>query len=84
MDTFTIIYGETVTTTKGQVVIPALIRQKLNIIEGTRFLVEADTQTNQIIMTPVTREFINSLCGKYKGKSLLTTLAAEKEKERDR
>ena len=82
MDTFTITYGETVATTKGQVVIPALIRQKLNIIEGTRFLVEADT--HQIIMTPVTREFINSLCGKYKGKSLLTALAAEKEKERDR
>lgn len=78
-----ITYGETVATTKGQVIIPVLIRQKLNITEGTRFFVEADDQTNQIVMIPVTRGYIHSLRGKYAGKRLLDVLAEEKKNARE-
>jgi hypothetical protein len=34
-----------------------------------------------IILTPITREYIQSLRGKYKGRGLLEALAAEKETE---
>ena len=37
---------------------------------------------HRIIPTPVTRDFMQSLRGKYKGKNLLAALAAEKKRER--
>ncbi len=41
-----------------------------------------DEQAHRIILTPITREYVNSLCGKYKGKGLLQTLMAGKKRER--
>ncbi len=76
-------YGETVATTKGQVVIPSSLRRKFGIIEGTRIQIEVDEKANKIILTPVTRAYIHSLRGKYKGKRLLNVLAAEKVRERE-
>jgi len=71
---------ETITTSKGQVVIPAKIRRKLGIKEGTHIQIDLDEINKRIILTPVTREYVNSLRGKYKGKGLMKALKTEKEK----
>ena len=44
--------------------------------------IDVDEQAHRIILTPVTRDYIQNLRGKYKGKRLLTALAAEKKRER--
>ena len=73
---------ETITTSKGQVVIPAKIRRKLGIKEGTYIQIDLDEDNKRIILTPVTREYVDSLRGKYKGKGLMKALKAEKEQEK--
>jgi AbrB family looped-hinge helix DNA binding protein len=73
---------DTVTTSKGQVVIPSKIRRQLGIKEGTRIQIDVDEANRRIILTPVTREYIHSLRGKYKGKGLMQALKAEKEQEK--
>ena len=70
-------------TSKGRVVIPSKIRRKLRIKEGTRVRIDVDEQAYRIMLTPITREYVQSLSGKYKGKSLLTALTAGKKRERD-
>lgn len=45
--------------------------------------VDVDEQMHRIILTPITRDYIQNLRGKYKGKGLLTALAAEKKRERE-
>lgn len=75
---------ETIATTKGQVVIPSSVRRKLGIKTGTRIQVEVDEGRAQIILTPITREYIHSLRGRFRGKGLLKELMAEKEMEKER
>ena len=74
---------ETYATVKGQIVIPSSVRRKLGIREGTRIQVDVDEETKRIILTPITREYIHSLRGKYKGKGLLKALMTEKKRERE-
>jgi AbrB family looped-hinge helix DNA binding protein len=74
---------ETIATVKGQIVIPSSVRRKLGIKEGTRIHVQVDEKNQRIILTPITREYIHSLRGKFKGKNLLQALAVEKRRERD-
>jgi AbrB family looped-hinge helix DNA binding protein len=74
---------ETVATSKGQVVIPSKIRKQLGIKDGTHLQIDVNAVTRQIILTPVTREYIHSLRGKYKGKGLMKTLMADKKRERE-
>src|SRR5258706_3903738 len=54
-------------TSKGQLVVPSRIRRLFGIKPGTRinFVEEGD----RIIFQPVTREYIDSLCGIFKLKS---------------
>jgi AbrB family looped-hinge helix DNA binding protein len=73
---------ETVADSKGQIVIPAKIRRQLGIKDGTYFQVEVNAVKRQIILTPLTREYIHSLRGKYKGKGLMKALMAEKKYEK--
>lgn len=73
---------ETTTTAKGQIVIPSSIRRKFNIKEGTRIQIEIDEKANEIILKPITRQFIHSLRGKYKNSGLMDELLAEKRRER--
>ena len=74
---------ETVATSKGQVVIPSKIRKQLGIKDGTYLQIDVNAVTKQIILTPVTREFVQSLRGKYKGEGLMKALMAEKKRERE-
>jgi AbrB family looped-hinge helix DNA binding protein len=74
---------ETVATSKGQVVIPSKIRKQLGIKDGTYLQIDVNTVTRQIILTPVTREYIHSLRGKYKGMGLMKALMADRKRERE-
>jgi AbrB family looped-hinge helix DNA binding protein len=74
---------DTTATSKGQIVIPSSIRRKLGIKEGTRIQVELDEDAREIILTPITRDYVHSLSGRLKGKGLLKALMAEKKKERE-
>lgn len=73
---------ETTATSKGQIVIPSSVRRKFGIKEGTRIQIEVDENTKEIILKPITREYVHSLRGKFKGKGLMHELMAEKERER--
>ena len=74
---------ETIATVKGQVIIPVAVRRKLAIKEGTRIQIEMNEETRQIILTPITRQYVHSLRGKFKGKGLLKALMEEKKRERE-
>ena len=74
---------ETTATSKGQVVIPSSVRRKLGIKNGTRIQIELDEPNAQIILKPITREYVHSLRGRLRGKGLLKELAAEKKRERN-
>jgi AbrB family looped-hinge helix DNA binding protein len=73
---------ETIATSKGQVVIPSKIRRRMGIREGTYIQIDVDDVNKRLILTPVTREYIHSLRGKFKGKGLMKALMAEKNREK--
>ena len=66
-------------STKGRIVIPSEIRRRFRMREGTCVRIDVDELTRRIILTPITRERIQNLRGKYKGKGLLKALVAEKK-----
>lgn len=73
---------KSVVTVKGQVVIPARLRRKFGIKKGTQvYLYDRD---GEIIIKPITDEYIQSMAGitRTKGR-LLKVLKKEKEKERE-
>jgi len=74
---------ETYITSKGQVVIPSKVRRKFAIKAGTRIEVEVDEAAHRIVLTPITRDYVQRRRGRYKGKGLLEALAAEKQRERE-
>jgi bifunctional DNA-binding transcriptional regulator/antitoxin component of YhaV-PrlF toxin-antitoxin module len=53
----------------GEIVIPMNIRSKLGIKEGTRITLQS--QGNCLILQPINEEFIDRLCGSYRGKTSL-------------
>lgn len=73
---------ETTATTKGQVVIPASVRKIFGIKAGTRIRVELDRDAGEIILKPITREYVNSLRGRYRGSGLLKELQDERKREK--
>jgi AbrB family looped-hinge helix DNA binding protein len=72
---------ETAANPRGQIIIPSKIRKQLNIKGGTHLRIEVDDVTKRIILTPVTREYIRGLRGKYKGKRLMSALKIQKKTE---
>jgi len=74
---------ETYATVKGQIVIPVNMRRKLGIKESTRIQIDVDEENKKIILTPITRDYIHSIRGRYKGKGLLKSLIAEKKIEKE-
>ena len=75
---------EIIVTTKGQIVIPAEMRRKLGIKEGTRVLVELNEDAMQIVLKPITRESISKLRGKLRGSGALKTLIEDRTWEKKR
>lgn len=70
-----------VVTTKGQLVIPARLRRRLGIRQGTPVSLTEDN--GRIILQPITREYIESLRGSLKGeRSALGYLLQERKRER--
>lgn len=71
-----------VVTIKGQIVIPAKVRKKYDIKNGTKIaFVEED---GKIILQPLDKNYFNSLAGALglKGK-MLKSLMEDKKKERE-
>ncbi len=75
---------ETTATSKGQIVIPSSVRQKLGITTGTRIRIELDEANAQLILKPITREYIHSLRGMLKGSGLVKELEASRARDRER
>ncbi len=73
---------ETTARSKGQIVIPSSIRRKFGITKGTRIQISVNEDTKEIILTPITRQYVHSLRGKFKGKGLLKALIGEKKREK--
>ncbi|MGA6985732.1 MAG: AbrB/MazE/SpoVT family DNA-binding domain-containing protein [Terriglobales bacterium] len=73
----------TVVSSKGQIVIPAALREKLGIKTGTRLAIRSEE--NQLILQPITDKFIRSLRGRYRGTpSLVQDREREHRVEKDR
>jgi AbrB family looped-hinge helix DNA binding protein len=69
-------------TTKGQLVIPSKLRRKYGIRKGTR--VAMIEEENRIILQPLTRAYIHSLRGSFKGeKSALEFLKEGRRQDRE-
>lgn len=72
----------TYATTKGQIVIPASLRRKYGIKVGTKIIV-IDTG-EEIILRPVTEQYLKKLQGSLKGTGALKILMDERKKDKER
>ncbi len=70
---------ETSMTIKGQVVIPAKIRQRLGLKKGTKIFVEE--RNGEIVLRPINREYFQKMSGILKGGGL--TKALEQSRRED-
>lgn len=73
---------ETAVTIKGQVVIPAKIRNRLGIKKGTRFYVEE--RNGEIILRPLNREYYQKMSGTLKGSGLIKGLEEARREDHQR
>lgn len=70
-------------TTKGQVVIPSMIRKRLNLKIGTRFCVSESG--GKIVLQPLTADYFDRVAGILADKGdLVKALLAERKKEKER
>ncbi|MBI2934602.1 MAG: AbrB/MazE/SpoVT family DNA-binding domain-containing protein [Chloroflexi bacterium] len=70
-------------TTKGQIVIPADIRRKLNLKVGTR--VNIEEKNGEIVLRPLTVEYLDKTAGILGTNGDLTReLLEERARERDK
>ena len=69
-------------TAKGQIVIPARLRRQLGIRKGTKISIQREK--HNLILQPLTEDYIRSLRGSLKGEpSLLEALLEDRRRERD-
>jgi len=77
---------EAAVTTKGQIVIPVKLRQRLGIKKGTRLHVEE--REGEVILRPLNREYFQKMSGILKGgglvKALEKTRAEDRKREEDK
>ncbi|HJR80860.1 MAG TPA: AbrB/MazE/SpoVT family DNA-binding domain-containing protein [Anaerolineales bacterium] len=73
---------ETYATIKGQIVIPASLRRKYGIKNGTKIII-TDTG-DAIVLKPVTEQYLRNLQGSLKGKGGLKFLLDERRKDKER
>ena len=72
---------KTYVSTKGQLVIPAELRRKYGIKPGTR--VEIIDRGDQIVLQPITEEYVRKLRGSLKGGNALRVLEEERRKDKE-
>ncbi len=68
-------------TSKGQLVVPARLRRKYGIKAGTK--VRFMERDNEIVLQPLTRDYIRSVCGLLKS-ATSATQELLRDRERDR
>jgi len=73
---------ETYATIKGQIVIPASLRRKYGIKNGTKIIIMDNGDS--ISLKPVTEQYLKNLQGSLKGKGALKTLVDERQKDKER
>jgi AbrB family looped-hinge helix DNA binding protein len=73
---------ETYATIKGQIVIPASLRKKYGIKNGTKIIVT--DIGDAILLKPVTEQYLKNLQGSLKGKGVLKALVEERRKDNER
>jgi len=73
---------ETYATVKGQIVIPATLRRKYGIKNGTKIIVT--DIGDSINLKPVTEQYLRNLQGSLKGKGTLKVLVDERRKDKER
>jgi len=73
---------ETYATVKGQIVIPAALRRKYGIKNGTKIIVT--DIGDAILLKPVTEQYLKNLQGSLKGMGGLKALVEERRKDKER
>lgn len=72
-----------VVTTKGQIVIPSVVRRHLNIKKGMKLCVTEEG--DRIVLQPLTRDYFARMAGVLNsGGKLTRALLAERAKEKSR
>jgi AbrB family looped-hinge helix DNA binding protein len=66
----------TVVSSKGQIVIPAVLRDKLGIETGTRIAIHQEE--DRLVLQPITADYIDGLLGCCKGEG---SLVAARERD---
>ena len=69
-------------TSKGQLVVPARLRRKLGIVAGTR--IRFIEHGSQVLMQPVTPEYVWSLDGVLKSPASVGKLLIQERKDDER
>lgn len=73
---------ETYATIKGQIVIPATLRRKYGIKNGTKIIVT--DIGDAIVLKPVTEQYLKNLQGSLKGRGGLKLLINERREDQER
>lgn len=73
---------ETYATVKGQIVIPATLRRKYGIKNGTKIIVTDNGDS--ITLKPVTEQYLRNLQGSLKGSGGLKVLTEERRKDKEK
>ena len=73
---------ETYATVKGQIVIPAALRRKCGIKNGTKIIIT--DIGDAIILKPVTEQYLKNLQGSLKGTGGLKVLLEERRKDKEK
>ncbi len=73
---------ETYATVKGQIVIPATLRRKYGIKDGTKIIIT--DIGDAIVLKPVTEQYLRNLQGSLKGKGGLKALLEERARDKER
>ncbi len=73
---------ETYATVKGQIVIPAVLRRKYGIKNGTKIIVT--DIGDAIVLKPVTEQYLINLQGSLKGKGGLRVLVEDRRKDMEK
>ena len=73
---------QTIATTKGKILIPALLRRKYGIKKGTR--IHVSEENGRIILRPITPDLVRRLRGSLKGSGILQSLMTERARDLER